>query len=303
MIFLQNISKMLVILFAIACGFLTNRLGIMGGETDQKLSKLILTITLPAMTIGAVVTGAELPETPVVLDTLWVAAVFYGMELVFVLTVPRFLGGTPGQRGVWRFALAFSNLVFIGYPVVVAFFGEGGVFYAVILTLPFNLIAFTLGPLMLTGAKRFSLRQMLSPCVVASAAALILTLTRLRPPAVVGEALELVGEASVPLSLLCVGSLLAGLPLGRMLASPRLWILSAVRLLVMPVTLYAILLRLGTDPLILGIAVTEMGMPVAVNGSLLCMEYGGDAECMAQITFVSTLASILTIPIITALLL
>ena len=135
------------------------------------------------------------------------------------------------------------------------------------------------------------------------ALALVLALVGLRPPAVAGEALEFVGSVTVPLSLMFVGSLLAGLPLGRMLASPRLWVLTAVRLLVMPAALCPILGLLGTERLILGIAVTQMAMPVAVNGSLLCMEYGGDAECMAQITFVSTLASIVTIPIIAALLL
>ena len=74
-------------------------------------------------------------------------------------------------------------------------------------------------------------------------------------------------------------------------------------LLALPAALCFLLRWMGTDPLILGVAVTHMAMPAAVNGSLLCMEYGGDAECMAQITFVSTLASIVTIPIIAALLL
>lgn len=294
---------MLVILFAIACGYAANRLGILGGETDRKISKLLLNISLPAMILGSVCTGEALPEISVVLGMLRVALVFYGLELVFVSIVPRLLGGTPEQQGVWRFTLVFSNIAFIGYPVVVTLFGPEALFYAVILALPFNLVVFTLGPLMLAGAKRFSLRQMFSPGVAAALLALVLALARLRPPAVVGEALEFVGSASVPLSLLCVGSLLAGLSLGRLLASPRLWILTAVRLLVMPLALFPILRALGTAPLLLGIAVTEMGMPTAINGCLLCMEYGGDAECMAQITFLSTLASIITIPIVAALLL
>ena len=267
MSFFDTLAEMLVIFFAIACGYAANRLGILGGETDKKISKLLLDIIMPAMIVGAVCTGDTLPETSVVLNVLGVAAVFYGLEFLFAFTVPRLLGGTPGQRGVWSFTLAFPNMVFIGYPVVTSLFGAGAVFYAVILNIPFNLISFTLGPLMLTGAKRFSLRQMFSPSVVAALLALVLALTRLRPPAAVGEALELLGSATVPLSLLCVGSLLAGLPLGRMLASPRLWILTAVRLLVMPLALFAILLRLETAPLVMGIAVAEMGMPAAMRSA------------------------------------
>ena len=302
MSFLDTLSEMLVLLFAIAAGFLANRMGILGGGTDKKISRLLLAITLPSMILGSVCTGEALPEAGVVLGTLGVAAVFYLLEFAFVLAAPPLLGGTPGQKGVWRYTLAFPNVAFIGYPVVSALFGPEALFYAVILVLPFNLMTFTLGPLMLTGAKRFSLRQMFSPCVAASILALVLALGRLRPPAMIGEALEFVGGVTVPLSLLFVGSLLAGLPLGRMLASPRLWILTAVRLLALPSVLCFLLRWMGTDPLILGVAVTQMAMPAAVNGSLLCMEYGGDAECMAQITFVSTLASINTIPILAAVL-
>ena len=302
MSFLDTLSEMLVLLFAIAAGFLANRMGILGGGTDKKISRLLLAITLPSMILGSVCTGEALPEAGVVLGTLGVAAVFYLLEFAFVLAAPPLLGGTPGQKGVWRYTLAFPNVAFIGYPVVSALFGPEALFYAVILVLPFNLMTFTLGPLMLTGAKRFSLRQMFSPCVAASILALVLALGRLRPPAMIGEALEFVGGVTVPLSVLFVGSLLAGLPLGRMLASPRLWILTAVRLLALPSVLCFLLRWMGTDPLILGVAVTQMAMPAAVNGSLLCMEYGGDAECMAQITFVSTLASIVTIPILAAVL-
>ena len=55
--------------------------------------------------------------------------------------------------------------------------------------------------------------------------------------------------------------------------------------------------------MILGVAVTQMAMPVAVNGTMLSMEYGGDTGSMAQITFLSTLLSIVTIPLIAAFLL
>jgi len=303
MSFLDTLLEMLVIFFAIACGYGANRLGILGGETDKKISKLLLDITVPCMIVGTVCTGDELPETAVVLGVLKVALVFYLMEFAFALAVPPLLGGTPGQRGVWRYTIMFPNVGFIGYPVAVALFGPEALFYAVILVMPFNLISFTLGPLMLTGAKRFSLRQTFSPCVCASILALILALARWRPPAVIGEAADFVGSITVPLSLLFVGSLLAGLPVGSLFSSVRLWILTAVRLLALPAVLCLILRTMEITPMILGIAVTQMAMPAAVNGSLLCMEYGGDADCMAQITFVSTLASIVTIPIVAAVLL
>lgn len=303
MSFFDTLCEMLVLLFAIVLGYGANRMGIMGGEMDQKVSKLLLTFTLPSMILAAVVTGDALPGLAEVLSILKVALVFYLLEGVFMLAVPRFLGGTPAQKGVWRYALMFPNVGFIGYPVAVALFGQEALFYAVVLALPFNLMSFALGPLLLAGAKRFKLRQVFSPCVVASLLALLLALSGLRPPALVGEMLDFVGGITVPLSLLLVGSLLAGLPAGQVFASPKLWILSVLRLLVMPAVLCLLLRRLDIGYMVLGVAVTQMAMPVAVNGSMLSMEYGGDTQCMAQATFLSTLASIITIPVVAALLL
>ena len=296
-------GEMLVILFAIAAGYGANRLGYLGGETDQKISKLLLNITMPAMIVAAVITGEELPGLSTILSILEVGMVFYLLELVFVLVVPRLLPGTAGQKGVWKYALAFPNVGFIGYPVAVALFGDGALFYAAVLALPFNLLSFSLGPLLLVGAARFRWKQLFAPCIVASVIGLVLALTRLRPPALVGEMLDFVGDITVPLSLLVVGSLLAGMSPGQVFRSLKLWVLTVIRLMVLPVALCLILRLLEIDSLVMGIAVTQMAMPVAINGTLLSMEYGGDTEGMAQITFLTTVASILTIPIIAVLLL
>lgn len=301
--FFDVLAEMLVILFAIAAGYAANHLGYLGGETDQKLSKLILNITMPAMIVAAVITGEELPEISVILSILEVGVVFYVLEFAFVLTVPKLLPGTAGQKGVYRYTLAFPNVGFIGYPVAVALYGEGALFYAAILALPFNLLSYSLGPLMLAGTGRFRWRQLLSPCIVASVLGLVLALTRLRPPAMVGEMLDFVGSITVPLSLLVVGSLLAHMSPGKVLRSPKLWVLSVLRLLVMPALLCLVLRGMHIEAMVLGIAVSQMGMPVAVNGTLLSMEYGGDTEAMAQVTFLTTLGAIVTIPVLAAVLL
>ena len=94
--------------------------------------------------------------------------------------------------------------------------------------------------------------------------------------------------------------LLAGLPAGQVFASGRLWALSAVRLLVLPAVLSFLLRLLNADPFVMSIAVLQIAMPVAVNGSMLCLEFGGDEETMARITFLTTLLSIITLPVVAA---
>lgn len=301
MSFLDTFFEMLVILIGIAAGYLARRLGYLGGETDQKLSKIILNITMPCLIIASVTTGEALPEASKILSTLKVAAVFYGVEMLVAVIVPRILGGTEQQKGVWRYILVFPNVAFIGYPVTVAVFGPEALFYAVILVLPFNLLAYSIGPLMLAGRAKFRWQQLASPCIIAAVLALAVALCRISLPALVGECAAFVGDLTTPLSLLVVGSLLAGLSVRQVFASPRLWVLTALRLLILPALLWVILGWMQVEPLVAGIAVVLMAMPAAVNGAMLCMEYHGDTECMAQGTFLTTLVSILTIPVVAVL--
>lgn len=302
--FIASLAKMSVVLTAIAAGYLANKLGYLGGEVDRKLTKVILNITMPAMTLGAVATSAELPGTRELINLLEGVAVFYGMALLLAMLLPRLIGGTMAQQSVWRFALSFPNVGFIGIPVVTAFFGPEAVIYAVIFMLPFNVLSYALGPVMLSGGFRnFSFRKLFTPAVVASVAALVMTLFRLRPPIQVGECLNIVGDITAPLSLMVIGSILAGLPIGRVFASPRLWVLTALRLIALPVLLRLLLQPLGMEELALSVAIVEMAMPVAANGSMLCMEYGGDMDTMAQATFLTTLLSMVTVPLMVTVLL
>ena len=299
--FFDVLMKMMVILVTMAAGYLANRLGYLGGEVDQKLSGLLLNITMPALVLSSVVNGDASAEIGEILSLLGVSFLLYGLAFLFALTVPRLLKGTPEQKGAWRFALAFSNVGFIGYPVAVALYGPGALFYAAIMVMPINLLSYTLGPLMLAGKGRFRWKQLVSPCLVAAVLALACAFTGWRPPDLICRTAAFMGDATIPFSLLIIGSLLAGLPARRVLGSPKAWLVSAFRLLIMPAVFFLVLQPLHLEPMILGIAVTQMGMPVAVNGTLMSMEFGGDTEGLAQVTFLTTVASMVTIPLLAAL--
>ena len=297
MSFFATLQVMLTILFVVGMGVLANRLKFLDAETDRRLSKLILNVTIPCLIIASVTRQASLPEPRVILTVLEVAAVFYLLEFVFIALIPHLVGGTAAQKGVWRFMLCFPNIGFIGYPLVQALFGDQGFFYAVILALPFNVLNYTLAPLLVSGKKVFSWRQFCTPGILCSFVALAIALWDIHLPAVVGEMAGLVGDVTVPLSLVVLGSILAGRPMGRVFSSWRVWIMSAIRLLALPAALSIVLGLMGVDALILGVAVAQMAMPVAVNGSMFCLEYGGDADTMAQSIFLTTILSMVTIPV------
>lgn len=300
--FFDTLTKMLILLFAIAMGYLANRRGFLNEEINRKLTDLVLDITMPLMIVGSVVSGDTLPERSVILSTLKVAVIFYSLCIVVALVTAKVLGGTPGQRGVSRFALVFANMIFIGYPMVVAVFGQEALLYAVILALPYDILAYTVGVLMLGGKAGVDWKKLCSPCVIAAVLALILALCRVQLPAVAGELMNFVGNITGPLSLLVVGSVLAGLPIGRVFTDFRLWALTAVRLLVLPALLWLILRNMDLSPLVLGVAVLEIAMPAGVGGVMLSMKYNGDTKYMAQLVFFSTLLAMVTVPLVVSLL-
>ena len=291
-------SKMVVIMFTISLGFLANKKGFFNEEINRKMTKVVLNITLPAMILGTVMTGDALPPIATTLSVLKVAVFFYGIEGILALFLPRLLGGTAKQKGVWRHALLFPNMAFIGYPVVEALFGGGALFYATLLCLPYNILTYSIGPAMLGGDTRFNVKDMMTPTMIASIISLILALTGLPVPALIGDAFSFVGGMTSPFSLLILGSVLAGMHAKEIFGNKKLWIFSVIRLIILPLLLLIVLRQMSLDSVVLGVAVIEMAMPVAVNGVMLCMEYDGDVDMMAQAIFVTTILSMVTIPVV-----
>lgn len=301
MSFAHTFQQMMVILFAIGVGYLAHKLGYLGGEINKKLSALILNITIPCMILAAVLQQESRPTAEQIHSVLVSAAVFYTVTYGATVLVPLLVGGTAKERGVWRFSLAFPNIGFIGYPIVTALFGRQGFFYAVVLGLPFSLLNYTLGPLMLSGKFRISWKQFCTPTVIVAVLSLFLTFSDVRIPPIFGEMADLVGSVSIPLSLLVLGSLLASMPAKSVFASPRLWTISGFRLLVLPAAMSLILHQLSADALIAGVAVAQMSMPVSVNGSMMCLDVDGDVDTMARSIFLTTVLSMVTIPICSVL--
>jgi len=301
--FLDTFLEMAVIFFGITMGYVGNKLHILGGDMDQKLSKLLVNLIVPCLLVGSVASAKSFPTGEDLADLLWVTLLFYVMQIVVALVLARVVGGTTEQIGVWRYSMMFSNTIFIGYPVLVALMGKEILLYAGILVMPANVMAYTLGPLLLTGAMRFRWQQMVSPCVVASVTALVMALGQIRLPVLVGECLNFLGDTTTPLSLLLVGSLLAGMSARQIFAVPRLWIVTMLRLIAIPFLFWLMLRGMPLKQDIVDMAVIILAMPVSMSAPMICMEFGGDVDCMTKMTFLSTVVSIFTIPLMAALLL
>ena len=98
--------------------------------------------------------------------------------------------------------------------------------------------------------------------------------------------------------MLVIGCVLAAYPLKTILGRWHMYVFCVVRLIVIPVLVWAILRLFVTDPLILGVMVVISAMPAATNTVLICSKYNGDESTAASGLFLSTTLSLITLPIL-----
>ena len=305
--FLSILGQMATLFFVIAIGYIVKKAKVMDEVMDKKLSSLILNTALPAMILGSVLTADELPGPIDILITMGLACASFAVMTALALLVTKLLGIHDGHKGVFRFMLTFGNVGFIGFPVLTAIFGSSALIYGSIFNLPFNFLVFTMGVWFIAqdsgrGAKvKMGLKTFLTPANIACLVAIVLTLANVHSVPVLGDAAETLGSFTTPGALLIIGSSLANLPVKGLIGGPRLWIASLVRLVVAPVVVWALFRMLPIDATLIDIMVVLCAMPVATNGTMLCYQYGGDSRTMAQGTFVTTVLSILSIPILVML--
>ena len=209
------------------------------------------------------------------------------------------------QQGLYIFMTVFSNIGFMGFPVMKAIFGNDAVFYTAIFNMLFNLLVFSVGTGIMgygTGKKmKFNPKDLLSPGVVASLVALVIYMGKIQFPDVISSTVTMIGDITTPIAMLIIGSTLANIPLKEVFSELRIYPYTVIKQVIIPVLAYPILRLFIQDPLILGVTLIMISMPVANSAVLFATEYDGDVSLAAKAVFMTTLLSIVTIPFIVAL--
>ena len=302
------ISQMLVLFLIMLVGFCANRLGVMDTDTNRKLSALLLNVTLPAMILSSSIVDGETMTGGALAALLLAAFLCYAIFIAVSLAVPRLIGVGPERRGVYSFMMIFSNALFLGIPVASALFGESAVFYAALINIPFCLLLYTLGVALVAKKdtqtqQKFQWKLLFNPGAVGALMGLVLYVFRVPVPGVLREGLSLLGNMTTPGAMLVIGSTLAGIAVKDLFNEPGLYVVCGVRLILFPILIRLAMAPLIQDPAVLGTLVALAATPVGTNTTIVCMEYGGDYETASRGIFLSTLLSMITMPVMIWLLL
>ena len=300
---MQNLEVMVVLFIIVILGYVACKLGYMGDKFDKKLSSIVVDITCPLLVLSSVM-GDELPDRTLILPLLGVGFLTYILLLVFGFWVPRLITKNHDDQGMIGFALMFANVGFIGYPIVSSIFGPHAVFYAALLNMPNTFFIFTAGVMLIKGEyslKQFNPKVLVSPAMLGAFLAAIIVALGIHTPDIIARPVTMVGNITVPAALMIIGSSMAKLPIREIIGSPKVYITALLRLTIVPLSIYFLFKACGVSDLVNNINTVVIAIPVASFGTMFCLKYGRNPSLITETTFITTLGSIITIPLITLL--
>lgn len=298
------IGKMAVLVLLMLVGYGCAKLGLTSAAFNQKVTPVVMNVLLVATIMNSVISAENVAGGVLLLQYLAAFAASFFISLLVAWGFARLLRRDRDDEGVLRTTLMFPNNAFVGFPVVAAVFGEQAVFYAAISNIPFNILLYTIGAAQLrrSGKGGVNWRQIFTAPLIATLAASALYVTHLPVPKVIGETVSMLSGATIPMSMLVVGTSLGSIPARKAFGSPRVYAAVAVRLLVVPVVVWAVLRLFITDPVMLGIPVLIAACPTAMIITALCILYGKDESLSSEIIFTSTVLCAFTMPLLAWLL-
>lgn len=300
---MDNLEVMVILFMMVILGYALCKLGYMGDKFDKKLSSIVVDVTCPLLILSSVM-GESLPDRTLILPLLGVGFLTYVLLLVFGFWVPRLITKDRTDRGMIGFALMFANVGFIGYPIVSSIFGPHAVFYAALLNMPNTFFIFTAGVMLIKGEyslKQFNPKVLVSPAMLGAFLAAIIVALGIHTPDIIARPVTMVGNITVPAALMIIGSSMAKLPIREIIGSPKVYITALLRLTIVPLSIYFLFKTCGVSDLVNNINTVVIAMPVASFGTMFCLKYGRNPSLITETTFITTLGSIITIPLITLL--
>lgn len=290
---MNAIVVQLCLLFGfIALGFICNKLGILDSVSDKYFSNFLLKITLPASIIASAI-GQDTENRMTALYVLALAAGIFIITPFFAAAFQKIFKCDD----TYKLMLTYPNLGFMGFPIMTSLYGGLGAFYTSLFMIIFNLSVFSYGISVIQKGAKFQPKKLMNPGILAAVFAIVIFYFAIPVPEIITKFLSTIGSITSPLAMITLGSTLGAVSIASVLKDRMLYVLSFTKLILLPFMVWFVLQFFVKDPMILGICVILTSMPVASNVSMLCITYDGNKDLAAKGTFMSTVLSLITIPV------
>lgn len=311
--FAQVLSKVSVLFIFLIIGAVAKYKGLLNEEFNKSLAKLVLMITLPVLYFYSLATRFTLE----LFKTIWPLPVFAVCFVLLAYSLAKFFSRfaelSPGERAVFIYLSTFTNCGFLAIPIANMLYGGEGVMRVVFFNIGFNVLYWTLGVWTLragndavlpenTGIKS-SLRNLVNGGTVGLLCGIIVGALAIKLPPFILDASNILGGATIPMALLVVGSIMGKGTIKEIYAyKGALSLIALCKLIIMPVCAIFITGFFGSlDPLTRAIIVLQAAMPSASTTPIFTTRFGGDSKFASIGVFATTIASVITIPVVMSL--
>lgn len=293
---LLSLQTLLMLLLA-GVGFILFKTGKISQEGSKSLGNILICAVLPCVIVKGFLVERTPERTTGLLISLGAAAVLLGVSVLISRLFFR-------RDAIAAFGAAFSNPGFFGIPLITAALGSENVFYIAAFIGLLNLLQWTYGVSLMTG-KRGALRfsaLIRAPFLIAIVIGLILFFTAPPLPSLLTDALSSITGLNTPLAMFTVGVYLAQANFKQMFTRGRLYAISAVRLLIIPAVCLLLLwpVPAAWQPVKTALLIAA-ACPVGSNIAVYAHLHGKDSAYAAQSVVVSTLFSVITLPLLVGL--
>lgn len=296
-------QTMLKLFFMLVLGFVLFKCHIFDEHTNKKISSLIVNCTSPFLIISSIV-SVDSQNKSIVFLLMGVGVLMYLGFIVVGKMMNLILPFPKKDWSVYECMAVFANTGFMGYPVLISIFGDGSVFYASLLHMAFNLFIYTYAIMCLTKKDEesfhFDFHQLITPGIILLFVAIFIYIFDIQLPVVILDTVSSVGGLTSPLSMMMIGSSLALYPIKESLTDWHSYLFAFVRLFVIPFITMVVCRIFNIDSYYANIAIVTNAMPVASMVLMMATQYNANKEIVTRNIIVSTLLSIVTIPVVVA---
>ena len=294
-------QQMVIIFLLILTGYIVYRKGIVKAEISKGISALVVNVCNPAILIRS----AFERDASITNENLLLAMLGCALMYVILLAASRILPGVLRVEPKWRnhYALMsiFGNTGFIGIPLVSAVLGSQALIYVAIVNAYFNLLFYTFGIWLADGSQSgFSWKNFLNIGNLPIAVTIVLFLWNVKLPVVITSTIDYIANTTTFLAMVVIGISLARTRLLDIFTEKRLYVFIVLRFLVIPVFTGFLLRMFIKDALVYGTIVLMAAVPIANLPLMRVEETGGDGTLLSKGIILSTILSLVTIPIVTA---
>lgn len=305
--FFLTLEKVAVLFLLIVIGFIAGRANLISEKGQKDITQLVLYITMPATIFSAMQLEMNAERLSTSFTILGVMIFCYIVMFVVGIVVSRRLPLSDGKKDIFQTALLLSNTSFMGYPIIQSLLGPEALFYAVVgAGFIFEIVSWSLGVYLIsrngTESAGFNWKKVVfSPGILSILVGLIFFAFQLNVPEPIHSVIQTMSPATSPLAMIVIGLMLSRSNIQEALKNKVLYLAAILKLLVVPVIITLALKAVGISGPALVIPVMMISMPTASYVAMFSNNYGNDANFASQIVFLSSLLSMISIPLITLL--